>query len=77
MDTDDKLETLTSYLTKNNINWPQATHASIKDLAETTYCIQEYPSTILLGPDGRVVILDQKALQGDQLIKTLDVILPK
>src|SRR5688572_31764283 len=44
----------------------QATNDSIKALAEVTYRIQEYPSTILLGPDGKVLVLDQHRLRGEE-----------
>jgi thiol-disulfide isomerase/thioredoxin len=59
------------------IDWPQARQDSIKDIAVTTYAIQEYPTVLLLGPDGKVLILDQKQLSGEQLGATLDKILPR
>lgn len=77
LDTDENIETAREYIKKNKMAWPQATHQSIKKLAEVTYQIQEYPSTILLGPDGKVLVLDQDQLRGDELLKTLDRILPK
>ncbi len=77
LDSDEKIETLLGYLKKNNITWPQATNASVKQLANVTYRIQEYPSTVLLGPDGVVLVIDQHKLQGEELIKTLDRVLPK
>lgn len=77
LNTDEKIETLRAYVEKNNIAWPQATNDSIKKLAMVSYRIQEYPSTILLGPDGKVLVLDQHKLQGDELLKTLDRIMPK
>ncbi len=77
LNTDDNIETLRSYIKKNKMNWPQATHESIKRLANVTYRIQEYPSTILLGPDGRVLVIGQDPLRGDELLQTLDRILPR
>jgi peroxiredoxin len=77
LDSDEKIETLKAYLTKNNITWPQATRDSVGQLTMVTYRIQEYPSTILLGPDGKVLVLDQHMLQGEELLKTLDQTLPK
>ncbi|CAN5497133.1 hypothetical protein BH10ACI2_BH10ACI2_18660 [soil metagenome] len=77
LNTDEKIDLARLYLAKNKITWPQAQKASIIKLADISYCIQEYPSTVLLGPDGKVLVLDQKELQGDNLSKTLDEILPK
>ncbi|MEP6849241.1 MAG: hypothetical protein ABI999_10325, partial [Acidobacteriota bacterium] len=75
--TDEKLETVRSYLGANKITWSQATNESIKKLANVDYRIQEYPSAILLGPDGKVLVLDQDRLQGQKLELTLDKFLPR
>lgn len=79
MDSDeaDKLEEVKTFLAKNKMDWTQAKLSSIKSLIETAYRIQEYPSAILLGPDGKVLVLDQKELAGEKLYETLDRILPK
>ena len=47
------------------------------ELTEVRYRIYEYPSTLLLGPDGKVIVLEQEKLQGEELSKTLERILPK
>lgn len=79
MDSDeaDKLEEVKMFLVKNKMDWTQAKLSSIKSLIETAYRIQEYPSAILLGPDGKVLVLDQKELAGEKLYETLDRTLPK
>ncbi len=77
LNTDEDIEPVKAYLKKNNITWPQARHETIKTLIERTYRIQEYPSSILLAPDGKVLLLNQKSLLGNELIKTLDQILSK
>ena len=79
MDSDeaDKFEEVKIFLAKNKMEWTQAKLSSIKSLIETAYRIQEYPSAILLGPDGRVLVLDQRELAGEKLYETLDRILPK
>jgi thiol-disulfide isomerase/thioredoxin len=74
---DDKVEDARGFLQKSKAAWPQATKQSIRRLAEVTYRIQEYPSAILLGPDGKVLVLDQKRLEGDELAETLDTLLPR
>ena len=76
VDSDEKIETAKAYLLKHQITWPQANFDSTKDLQRRLYKLQEYPSTILLGPDGKVLVLDQKKLRGNTLLKTLDAILP-
>ncbi len=73
----EKLEAVKTFLSKNQITWTQAKFDSIKNLIETIYRIQEYPSAILLDPNGKVLILDQKQLTGEQLLETLDRILPR
>ena len=79
MDSDEaeKFEEVKMFLAKNKMEWTQAKLSSIKSLIETSYRIQEYPSAILLGSDGKVIILDQKELAGEKLNETLDRILPK
>lgn len=77
LDTDEDIEVVKGYVKQNNLPWPQARNDSIRKLIEETYRIQEYPSTILIGPDAKVLVLDQKALRGERLIETLERILPK
>jgi thiol-disulfide isomerase/thioredoxin len=50
----DTEERLDKYLIKNNLEWPQILSDSVNKLIET-YNITDYPTTILLGPDGRVI----------------------
>ncbi|KAA0993029.1 TlpA family protein disulfide reductase [Dyadobacter aurulentus] len=54
---------LTKFLAKNNLEWPQILSDSVNKLVET-YKIKGYPTTILLGPDGRVV---DRNIHGDAL----------
>ncbi len=77
MNDDENAEPVKTVLAKNGITWTQARLESIKNLMEVTYQIQEFPSAILLGPDGKVIVLDQHKLEGEQLLQTLDQILPK
>jgi thiol-disulfide isomerase/thioredoxin len=77
MNDDENAASVKEVLAKNGINWTQARLDSIKNLIEETYQIQEFPSAILLAPDGKVVVLDQHKLQGEELLKTLNQLLPK
>ncbi len=74
---DDNTEEVRQFLNDQKATWPQARKDSIKKLTEVNYRIQEYPTTILLGPDGKVLELNQKSIQGSNLIGTLERILPK
>jgi thiol-disulfide isomerase/thioredoxin len=62
-------------LKKSGITWPQATLTSIHEL-EARYRIHLFPTSLLLGPDGKVLLLDQDKMRGPDLLKTLDKILP-
>jgi len=76
LNTDENIQIAKDYLAKNNITWTQATNESIRSLVEITYQLQEYPSTLLIGPDLKVLVLDQKQLRGNELHRTLDLMLP-
>jgi len=77
INTDEDIEVVIDYMKKNRMKWTQAKNDSVRELIERDYRIQEFPSSILLDPDGKVLILDQKPLRGNQLIVTLEHILPK
>jgi peroxiredoxin len=77
VDSDEKIETAKAYLSQNKMTWPQATNDSTITLQHKQYKLQEYPSTILLGPDGKVLVLDQDSLHGEELLQTLEKVLPK
>lgn len=74
---DDKTEDAAAFLLKSKATWPQARKDSIKALTEITYRIQEYPATVLLDREGKVIYLKQKPLQGAALLETLERLLPK
>jgi len=77
LNTDERMETAVQYMQENKLTWTQARNDSIRSLIEVTYRIQEYPSTILLGPGAKVLVLDQRLLRGDRLLQTLEQELPK
>jgi thiol-disulfide isomerase/thioredoxin len=67
-------------LKRNGLNWPQATMNSIEQV-QTRYRIHYFPTTLLLGPDGKIVSLGQTrkkqpGLRGRELLTSLDEILP-
>jgi thiol-disulfide isomerase/thioredoxin len=75
MNTDEDPSQIKDVLKKNGMNWAQATLSSIKDVA-LRYRINRFPTSLLIGPDGKVIVLDQDKLRGRDLLKTLDKILP-
>lgn len=75
MNNDDDPSQVKDWLKRNNLTWPQATMSSIKDV-EIRYRIHLFPTSLLLDPDGKVVIVDQHRMRGADLLKTLDRILP-
>ena len=80
MNNDDDPEMIKQTLKKNGLNWPQATMDSIKTI-QIRYRIHSFPTTLLLGPDGKIVSLGQTRkkqpdLRGNALLKSLDAILP-
>jgi len=77
LDSDEDINTAKRYMENNGMTWTQARNDSIRELVEVTYRIQEYPSTILIGPDAKVLVIDQNRLRGDDLLETLDRLLSK
>jgi len=67
-------------LKRYGLTWPQAQMNSIAQVQER-YRIHAFPTTLLLGPDGKIISLGQRhkeqpSLRGRDLLKTLDQILP-
>jgi thiol-disulfide isomerase/thioredoxin len=80
MNNDDDPGMVKAVLGKSGLNWPQATMDSIKTI-EIRYRIHAFPTTLLLGPDGKIVSLGQTrkkqpSLRGNDLLKSLDALLP-
>ena len=75
MNNDEDPSAIKEWLKKNGLTWPQATMASIHDV-EVRYRIHLFPTSLLIGPDGKVVLLDQDKMRGRDLLKTLDRMLP-
>lgn len=69
----DSGQRLAGFLAKNRLEWPQILSDSVNRLVET-YGIQAYPTTVLIGPDGRVM---EKNLRGAALREKLREITAK
>lgn len=68
------------WLWRNGLTWPQATLESI-DKLETRYRIHAFPTTLLIDPEAKIISLgqtrkNQPGLRGQQLLKSLDELLP-
>ncbi len=79
-DTPDIVSQIKTQLEKNGITWPQARRESIIGTIRNLR-IHSYPTTFLIGPDGKILSLnntrkDQPALRGRELLKSLDELLP-
>lgn len=77
MDTDENLETLRNYVKNNGMEWTQARYDSIRHIVEKNYLIDDYPTSLIIGPDGKVLVIDQRKFKQEELHKLLDQILPK
>jgi hypothetical protein len=80
MNNDPQYEPVKAWLRSNRLTWPQAQMESIRSV-EIRYRIHLFPTTFLLGPDGKIASLGQAkrkqpALRGAELLKSLDELLP-
>lgn len=80
MNNDPVYEPVKEWLRRNRLTWPQAQMDSIRSV-ETRYRIHLFPTTLLIGPDGKIVSLGQTkrkqpALRGAALLRSLDELLP-
>jgi hypothetical protein len=81
MNTDepDILSQVKSVLEKNGMTWPQAKRESILGVIRNLR-IHSYPTTMLIGPDGKVISLNnvrkgEPSLRGKELLKSLEELL--
>lgn len=75
MNNDEDPAPIKEWLKRNQITWQQATRDSIRDV-EMRYRIHLFPSALLLDPEGKVVMFNQRKLRGQDLLKSLDEMLP-
>src|SRR5256714_8709332 len=75
MNNDEDPSQVKSWLTRNQITWTQATRDSIRDI-EVRYRVHLFPSALLIDPEGKVALVNQHKLRGQDLLKSLDEMLP-
>jgi thiol-disulfide isomerase/thioredoxin len=83
MNTDEAeiLPAVREWLEKNGLAWTQARRESILETLKSLR-IHSYPTTMLLDPEGKIISLSQTrkgepGLRGDDLLKSLDKLLPR
>jgi len=83
MDTDDPRvqSEVKAALEKAGMTWTQATHESIAGVLRSMR-VHSFPTTVLLGPDAKVISLSntkkgQPDLRGEDLLRSLDKVLPR
>jgi thiol-disulfide isomerase/thioredoxin len=83
MNTDDYTpESIKESLEKNGMTWMQARQDSFLNLKNFEFRIESFPTTFLVGPDGKLLSMSRQKrgepdLRGKDLLTTLDEILPK
>jgi thiol-disulfide isomerase/thioredoxin len=80
MNNDPDYSLIKPVLKKNGLAWPQATNDSIEQL-QIRYRIHSFPTTLLIDPEAKIVSLGQTSkkqpgLRGNELLKSLDQLLP-
>lgn len=75
-------EQVKKVMADNEMNWTQGQLASIFDLINKDLRIESFPSTFLISPEGKILSMsrsrrDELDLRGQDLLTTLDEILPK
>lgn len=80
MNNDPDYSQIKPFLRKNGMGWPQATNDSIEQL-QMRYRIHSFPTTLLIDPDAKIISLGQTSkkqpgLRGNELLKSLDQLLP-
>lgn len=80
MNNDPDFSEIKPFLRKNGMGWPQATNDSIEQL-QVRYRIHSFPTTLLIDPDAKIISLGQTSkkqpgLRGNELLKSLDQLLP-
>ena len=81
-DADFTIESIKKAMAQNGMTWTQAQLTSIVDFIGHGLRISSFPTTFLISPEGRILSMsrshrDEKSLRGEDLLETLDDVLPK
>ncbi len=75
------LEKVRKFVAEKGATWTQATTESVGEIIDQRFRIVDFPTTLLLDPQGRIISLgelggkDQMPLQGEKLMETLEKVL--
>lgn len=81
MNDDEDTQMVKPWLKRNGLTWTQATQSSITDFRRSLR-VHIFPTTILINPEGKIISLNQRGtdqpdLRGEDLLESLDKILPQ
>lgn len=81
-DTDFTVDSMNDSLKKNDMSWTHAQFSSVQDFLRVQLRVNSFPTTFLISPDGSILSMsrsdrDEPSLRGDDLLKSLDKLLPK
>lgn len=81
-DADFTIDSMKKALNDNGMKWTNAKFDSVVDFLKVNLRINSFPTTFLISPDGKILSMsrqerDEPDLRGQDLLKTLDEILPK
>jgi len=80
-DADFTVESMNKALKQNGMTWTQAKFDSVVDFLRMELRVSSFPTTFLISPEGKILSMgraerDEPDLRGEDLLKTLDEILP-
>ena len=81
-DTDYSVDSMNDGLKKNDMAWTHAQFSSVADFLNSQLRISSFPTTFLISPEGTILSMsrtgrDEPDLRGQDLLESLDKILPK
>jgi thiol-disulfide isomerase/thioredoxin len=81
-DEDYTVDSMRSGMNKAGMNWTNAQFASVVEFLRVRLRVTSYPTTFLISPDGKILSMSRSErkdadLRGEDLLDTLDKILPK
>ena len=80
-DEDFTVDSMKKALNQNGMNWTHGQFTSVVDFLRLGLRVNSFPTTFLISPEGKILSMgrserDEPDLRGEDLLKTLDKILP-
>lgn len=81
-DPDFTIDSMKKALRENGMNWTHAKFDSVADFLSSGLRINSFPTTFLISPEGKILSMsrherDEPDLRGEDLLESLDEVLPK